>query len=120
VHWPDPSLVASIDGDRGPVLVTLEYEIDPAESEAFARAMRSLGEIRLRDGALRWGIWADSERPGRYLESFVVESWLEHLRQHERVTAEDRAVQRIANEFHRGAEPPRVTHFVHETIPTEP
>jgi hypothetical protein len=102
------------------VLVTVEYEIDPGDGEAFARAMRAIGEIRLRDGALRWGIWADSARPGRYLESFVVESWLAHLRQHERVTAADRAVQAIARAFHRGAEPPRVTHFVHETIPIDP
>jgi hypothetical protein len=79
--------------------------------------MRDLGEIRLRDGALRWGIWADTTKAGRYLESFVVESWLEHLRQHERMTAADRAVQRVAHVFHRGDEPPRVTHFVHETIP---
>jgi hypothetical protein len=119
-RWPEPLLRAAIEGDRGPVLVTLEYEIDPEQAEPFARAMRALGEIRLRDGALRWGLWADTERPGRYLESFVVESWVAHLRQHERVTAADRAVQRIANAYHRGAEPPRVTHFVHERIPSEP
>jgi len=44
----------------------------------------------------------------------VVESWLEHLRQHERITAADREVQAIARAFHRGAEPPLVRHFVHE------
>jgi hypothetical protein len=81
--------------------------------------MRRLGAIRRRDGAIRWGLWADAERPGHYLESFVVESWLEHLRQHERITAADRAVQRQATAFHRGAEPPRVTHFIHERIPEE-
>jgi MFS family permease len=118
-RWPDPVLVQAVRGDRGPVLVTVEYEIDPRDAEAFAAAMRPLGEIRLRDGALRWGIWADTERRGRYLESFVVESWLTHLRQHERVTAADRAVQAVAHAFHRGADPPRVTHFVHETIPSE-
>jgi hypothetical protein len=119
-RWPDPQLGLVIEGDRGPVLVTVEYQIDPQDAGAFARAVRSLGEIRLRDGALRWGIWADAERPGRYLESFVVESWIAHLRQHERVTAADRAVQSIARAFHRGSEPPRVTHFVHETIPPDP
>ena len=118
-RMPDPESVIPIDGDRGPVLVTVEYGIDPPDAAAFARAMRELGQIRLRDGALRWGLWADTTKPGRYLESFVVESWLEHLRQHERMTAADRAVQRVAHVFHRGGEPPRVTHFVHETIPPE-
>jgi MFS family permease len=117
---PDPQSELAIEGDRGPVLVTVEYAIDPADATAFARAMRELSEIRLRDGALRWGLWADTTQAGRYLESFVVESWLEHLRQHERMTAADRAVPRVAHVFHRGGEPPRVTHFVHETIPPEP
>jgi len=82
-------------------------------------ATRAREDLLLRDGALRWGLWADTAKPGRYLESFVVESWLEHLRQHERMTAAARAVQRIAHEFHCVGEPPRITHFVHETIPPE-
>jgi MFS family permease len=118
-RWPDPQLGTAVAADRGPVLVTVEYQIDPHEAEAFARVMRGLGEIRRRDGAIRWGLWADTARPGRYLESFVVESWLEHLRQHERTTAADREVQRSARSYHRGAELPRVTHFVHEKIPRD-
>jgi hypothetical protein len=118
-RWPDPQLVGSFEPDRGPALVTVEYEIDPADGEAFARAMRTLGAIRLRDGAIRWGLWADVEHPGRVLESFVVESWLEHLRQHERITAADRVVQTVAHAFHRGAEPPRVRHFIHEHVPDD-
>jgi len=116
-RWPDPELVRSFELGRGPALVTVEYEIDPADGASFAKAMRWLGAIRLRDGAIRWGLWADVAQPGRVLESFVVESWLEHLRQHERMTAADREVQAIAHTFHRGAEPPRVRHFIHEQIP---
>jgi MFS family permease len=116
-RWPDPELAGAFEPDRGPVLVTVEYQIDPADAEPFARSMRTLGRIRRRDGAIRWGLWADAARPGRYLESFVVESWLEHLRQHERITAADREVQAIALAFHRSGEPPAVTHFVHERIP---
>ncbi len=118
-RWPDPELGSAIAADRGPVLVTVEYDVDPASAEPFARAMRSLGGIRLRDGAIRWGLWSDTARTGRYLESFVVESWLEHLRQHERMTAADREVQAIARAFHRGPGPPSVTHYLHERIPEE-
>jgi MFS family permease len=118
-RWPDPQLGVAVAADRGPVLVTVEYQIDPADAEPFARAMRALGRIRLRDGALRWGLWGDAALPGRYLESFTVESWLEHLRQHERMTAADREVQAIARRFHRGAGDPRVTHLIHERIPPD-
>jgi MFS family permease len=116
-HWPDPAIVRRFEPDRGPALVTVEYEIDPADAERFALAMRALRVIRMRDGAIRWGLWDDVAQNGRFLESFVVESWLEHLRQHERITAADRTVQAIAHAFHRGSEPPRVRHFVHERIP---
>jgi hypothetical protein len=116
-RWPDPQLVQGVESSRGPVLVTVEYEIDPADAEPFALAMRAVSEIRLRDGALRWGLWADAARPGCILESFIVESWVEHLRQHERITAGDRARQATATAFHRGSGPPRVTHFIHERMP---
>jgi MFS family permease len=118
-RWPDPQVAAAFDTERRLVLVTVEYQIEPADAEAFARRMRALGNIRLRDGALRWGLWADAAQPGRYLESFVVESWLQHLRQHERTTAADREVQALAHAFHRGEGPPRVTHFLHERIPED-
>ena len=118
-RWPDPEIVRAFEPDRGPALVTVEYQIDPADAEPFARAMRELRSIRLRDGAIRWGLWDDVAQTGRFLESFVVESWLEHLRQHERITAADRAVQAIAHAFHRGSEPPKVRHFIHERIPED-
>ncbi len=117
-RWPDPEMVRAFEPDRGPALVTVEYQIDPADADRFARAMSELREIRLRDGAIRWGLWDDVAQSGRFLESFVVESWLEHLRQHERITAADRAVQAIAHAFHRGSQPPQVRHFVHDQIPS--
>jgi MFS family permease len=119
-RWPDPQLGVVVAQGRGPVLVSVEYEIDPGEAEGFARAMRTLGRIRRRDGALRWGLWGDTALPGRYLETFVVESWLEHMRQHERMTAADREVQKIVRVFHRGAHEPLVTHYIHEHIPEDP
>jgi hypothetical protein len=40
-----------------------------------------------------------------------VESWLEHLRQHDRVTNSDRVLQEVVHRFHiQGA--PKVTHFI--------
>ena len=99
--------------DDGPVLVTIEYHVDPARGRDFERSMGELRRIRRRDGAIRWGLWADPAMPGRFLESFVVVSWIEHMRQHERITKADRAVQAVAQAFHRGPKPPVVTHYIH-------
>ena len=114
LHWTDPTFVQEPSPDHGPVLVTVEYLIDPARSEEFARAMQDVKRIVRRDGATRWGLFADTAQPGRYLETFLVESWAEHMRQHARVTNEDRAVQSRARSFHVGDAPPVVTHLVAE------
>ncbi len=45
------------------------------------------------------------------IETFLVESWMEHLRQHERVTNADRLVQKAVERFQVVGEP-KVTHFI--------
>ncbi len=55
--------------------------------------MRALSVIRRRDGAIRWGLFQDTANPGRFLETFIVETWIEHRRQHERMTVADRALK---------------------------
>jgi MFS family permease len=111
-HWPEPILVVDRPEEHGPVLVTVEYSIDPADAREFARAMQLMRRLRRRDGAVRWGLFEDAATPGRYIETFLVESWAEHLRQHERVTIADRETEERAFAFHRGVGPPQVTHWI--------
>ena len=112
LHWSEPNVVSEVEMEWGPVLVTVEYRIDPARADEFAAAMKNLERVLRRDGALRWGLFADPAEPGRYLETFLVESWAEHLRQHARVTNEDRAIQERVRSFHLGDAPPVVTHLI--------
>ncbi|MDT7806537.1 MAG: hypothetical protein QOJ70_350 [Acidobacteriota bacterium] len=114
LHWSEPSFVHEPHPERGPVLVTVEYVIDPARAAEFARAMQDVKRILRRDGATRWGLFADTARPGRYLETFLIESWGEHMRQHARVTNEDRAAEERARSFHLSDSPPVVTHLIAE------
>src|SRR5436309_639261 len=111
-RWSLPETACQLDGDEGPVLVTLEYDVDPDQAEEFLRAVRRLESVRRRDGAIRWSVYRDTEDPHRWLEMFVVESWIEHLRQHERVTADDRALFEAAARFDRGGNGPRVRHHI--------
>ena len=111
-HWPEPHLDVVPAADEGPVLVEVEYRVDPVNAGAFVNAIGDLEPIRRRDGAVTWAIYHDPAHEGRYVESFVVESWLEHLRQHERVTAGDRTVQEGIQRFHIAGAPPVVTHLI--------
>jgi Transmembrane secretion effector len=74
--------------------------------------MQDVRSLRLRDGAYRWGLFNDPGRPARYVETFMVASWAEHLRQHERVTVADREMEEIARAFHVGDGPPDVSHLI--------
>jgi MFS family permease len=117
MHWPAPVLTHDVESDRGPVLVTVEYRIDPHDRQPFLSALEKLGQERRRDGAYAWGVFEDAAEEGRILETFLVESWLEHLRQHERVTNADRLVQDAAQRFHT-AGIPKVTHLIALTSST--
>jgi hypothetical protein len=112
MHWPDPVVTHDVERHEGPVLVTVEYRIDPRDRGQFLAAMNELGYERRRNGAYGWGVFEDSAIEGRMLETFLVESWLEHLRQHERVTQEDRVLQELVNQFQSKDSTPRTTHFI--------
>jgi MFS family permease len=92
-HWRLPSIVDT-EADAGPILVTVEYHVDPERVSEFIKTMRQYGRIRRRDGASRWGICRDLETTDRYIETFVVSSWAEHLRQHDRLTRADSQLEK--------------------------
>ncbi|WP_395850840.1 MFS transporter [Cystobacter fuscus] len=92
--------------------MTVEYVIEQANREEFLHHLHLLGDTRRRDGAVQWGVMEDAARPGYFLEYFIVDSWLEHLRQHERVTHEEQRLQDRIRALHLDAQPPSVRHFV--------
>ena len=65
MHWPEPVITGEVEHDRGPVLVTIEYRIDPKDREAFHAALEMLARERRRDGAYAWGIFEDAAVAGR-------------------------------------------------------
>ena len=113
-QWPAPIVAHELEPERGPVLVEVRYTIDPARAAEFAEAMSGVRRIRLRDGAMQWGLFVDSSDHTLYTEIFLVKSWIEHLRQHERGTHADRDTETQAYAFHVGGGRPAVTHLIAE------
>ncbi len=94
-HWRMPAVIKEVESnvDWGPVLVTIKYAVIHERATEFVEAIHEYGRIRRRDGAYRWGIYRDTEAADRYLEIFLVNSWAEHLRQHDRQTQADRGLE---------------------------
>jgi MFS family permease/quinol monooxygenase YgiN len=116
VHWPEPVTAVRPKPERGPVLVTVRYRIDPNRSQEFRHAMREMKRVRRRDGAFRWGLYSDAADPGRFVETYLVESWAEHLRQHTRITEADRKIEERAFAFHLDDGRPQAAHLVAESV----
>lgn len=111
-HWPEPVVASQIAGDLGPVMVTVEYRVAAERHATFQAAVHRLGDQRRRDGAYQWGLVQDAADPERFIEYFLVESWLEHQRQHERVTHADADLQaEVVGNVVPGTTP-RVTHWL--------
>lgn len=118
IHWRLPTIRNQDPAppDAGPIMVTIEYYVEAEKVPAFIRAINRYGRIRRRDGAYQWGIFRDLENAERYLETFLVDSWAEHLRQHERSTRADRVVTEQVQKHTRGD--PIVRHLVYATANT--
>jgi MFS family permease len=117
-NLPDPPVDVA-PGD-GPVMVTVEYLIDPARAAEFAEIMQLTRRARLRQGALSWGLFRDAALPGRYLEYFVDENFIEHQRRLARFSAFDAGlrVRRVA--FHLGDEQPKVKRYIAQSLNVGP
>ena len=112
-HWRMPVLVKGDEADlqQGPVLVTVEYVVSPDRQAKFAKEIQKYGRVRRRNGAYRWGIFHDTEVADRYLEIFLVNSWAEHLRQHERQTRADHQLEQALGDCLAGE--PKVHHLIY-------
>jgi predicted MFS family arabinose efflux permease len=112
MHWPMPITKHDVEQDRGPVLVTIEYQIDPKNRGPFLRALGRYARERRRDGAYQWGLFEDPSQDGRFVETFLTDSWLEHLRLHERVTKADELLEKIVWRFMVDGQRPKTTHLI--------
>jgi len=113
LNRPAPQLAIEPHPEDGPVLITIEYRIRSEDSAAFTKAMHKVRLIRMRDGAIRWGIFRDTVNAERFVETFVTESWLEFLRERERMTTADRATRDQAWSYHQGPPEPIVSYMIY-------
>lgn len=98
-HWGPPNVTVMPDPEDGPVLITVEYRVPAERASEFIEVMDEMRLFRRREGAISWGIFRDAADPDHYVETFLVLTWGEHMRQHDRVTVEDQALEARRNSF---------------------
>jgi MFS family permease len=110
---PAPELALDAEPTDGPVRISIEYHIPTENYAEFTRAIHQLRGVRLRDGAMRWGIYRDAIDPEHLNETFIMESWLDYLRSRERITAADELIRAKVRALHRHDDPPKTTYQIY-------
>ncbi len=103
---PNPS--KAIDHFEGPVMISIEYHINPLRYEEFKKIMKQTKTARIKQGALSWSLFSDAEHPGQVIEYYVYETWADYLRRFDRFTATDLHLQEERSKFHIDPEPPKI------------
>jgi MFS family permease len=115
-HWREPEVAMPVEHDEGPVQVMVEYLIEPKNADAFVELMQASRQSHLRDGASSWALFRDPANPGRYVEQWVEESWLELLRHRDKATESERELRDAKRAFHIGSEAPARIVLVAEDV----
>lgn len=107
-NWNAPATAIDVDMRTGPVVITIEYQIDETDILAFLAAMNERRRIRRRDGARSWRLLRDLADSRLWIERYETPTWLDYLRHNNRLTHDDALIPERLRSLHRGTEPPRV------------
>jgi hypothetical protein len=111
-HWPEPVVAGEPSLDAGPVMIQVEYRVDPPNAEAFRLAIAELGRERRRHGAEQWWLFHDTADPSRFVETWIESTWAEHLRYHERVSVTHKETEQRAQALVRAGSEITTRHFI--------
>lgn len=120
VRPPELAIAAEPLPDDGPVLIQLEYRIDPDHHDAFLEAVQKVGPTRRRNGATSWRVFRDLGEEGRFVERYVIASWAEYVRLRSRMTMADSRLQQRVAELQRADVPIRVSRLIGVTTERAP
>jgi hypothetical protein len=109
---PELVITAEPRPNDGPVLVQVEYRIDPEQRAAFLEAIQAVEATRRRNGANSWRVFHDIEESDRFIERYVITSWAEYVRLRMRMTVADRMLQNRVTELQRKNVPTRISRFI--------
>ncbi|WP_439402549.1 MFS transporter [Bradyrhizobium sp. DASA03068] len=104
----DPEVRLELSGRSGPLVVEIDYRVPGENARAFHNVMQDVQLFRQRTGAYGWSIARDIAYPELWTERYHCPTWLDYLRQRNRSTQSDRALEVQAAAFHVGPGPIRV------------
>ena len=103
-----PEVVLPITARSGPIVIEIDYHVDPQRARQFYEVMLKVQGVRLRNGAFDWSLSRDIAAPDLWTERYHCPTWGDYLHQRSRFTQADRDLQLRADGFHAPGPGPRV------------
>lgn len=111
-RWTEPDIAVPIQPRSGPIVVTIEYRIDPSDIAKFLTEMAERRRVRIRDGARNWTLLRDLGDAELWIERYHVATWVDYVRHNQRRTHADAASFERIQALHKGAEAPKVHRMI--------
>ncbi len=108
---PAAELAPSLPQTRRRILETMHYRVDPSQRRGFLAAMSEMRQVRGRAGAVDWQLFEDVAHPEGWVETWMMDSWTDHLREAARLSEDDKIVVDRAGAF-RGADVPLPARYI--------
>ncbi len=104
----EPEVGMALTLRSGPIVIEIDYEVDPADARAFYDAMLKVQRTRLRNGGFAWSLSRDIADPALWTERYQCPTWGDYLRMRGRFTQADLDLHLASRAFHRGVEELRI------------
>ena len=104
----EPEVSLGLTMRSGPVVVEVDYDVDPDRARDFYGVMMKMQGMRKRIGAFQWSIARDIADPALWTERYHCPTWGDYLRMRDRYTQADFAIQEEADGFNRSGSKSRV------------
>jgi MFS family permease len=96
----EPEVALAITARSGPIVIEIDYRVDPAAARQFYDVMLKMQRTRLRNGAFDWSLSRDIGDPALWTERYHCPTWGDYLRLRSRFTQSDLELQGLADAFH--------------------
>lgn len=104
----EPEVAMSLTLRSGPVVVEVEYDVDPGKAREFYGVMMKMQGVRKRIGGFQWSISRDIANPALWTERYHCPTWGDYLRMRDRYSQADFDIQAEADSYNRSGEGRRV------------
>ncbi|HEY0960215.1 MAG TPA: MFS transporter [Novosphingobium sp.] len=97
----EPEVALGLTLRSGPIVIEVEYDVDPDRAREFYDVMMKVQRARNRIGAFDWSISRDIADPALWIERYHCPTWGDYLRMRSRYTQTEFEVQEMADSYNR-------------------